>query len=53
MRDMIGSLFRSKNSLNITQDELGRANIFGVPIQISGTDTIKRNENIYELTPEI
>ena len=25
----------------------------GVPIQISGADTKKINENIYELTPEI
>ena len=53
MREMIGSLMRSKNSLKITQDESHRANILGVPIQISGADTIKINENIYELTPEI
>ena len=53
MREMIGSLMRSKNSLKITQDESHRANILGVPIQVSGGDTIKINENIYELTPEI
>ena len=53
MREMIGSLMRSKNSLRITQDESHRANILGVPIQISGADTIKINENIYELTAEI
>ena len=53
MREMIGSLMRSKNSLRITQDESHRANILDVPIQISGADTIKINENIYELTPEI
>ena len=53
MSEMIGSLMRSKNSLRIIQDESGRANILGVPIQISGADTIKINENIYELTPEI
>ena len=53
MREMIGSLMRSKNSLRNTQDESHRANILGVPIQISGADTIKINENIYELTPEI
>ena len=53
MRQMIGSLMNSKNSLKITQDESGKANILGVPIQISGADTIKINENIYELTPEI
>ena len=53
MREMIGSLMSSKNSLKITQDESHRANILGVPIQISGADTIKINDNIYELTPEI
>ena len=53
MRQMIGSLMNSKNSLKITQDESGKANILGAPIQISGADTIKINENIYELTPEI
>ena len=53
MRQMLGSLLNSKNSLKITQDESGRANILGVPIQISGVDTIKVNENIYELTPEV
>ena len=53
MRQMLGSLMNSKNSLKITQDESGKANILGVPIQISGADTIKIDENIYELTPEI
>ena len=53
MRQMLGSLMNSKNSLKITQDESGRANILGVPIQISGADTIKINENIYEVTSEI
>ena len=53
MRQMIGSLMNSRNSLKITQDESGRANILGVPIQISEGDTIKLNENVYELTPEI
>ena len=53
MRQVLGSLMNSKNSLKITQDESGRANILGVPIQISGSDTIKINENIYELTSEI
>ena len=45
MRQMLGSLMNSRNSLKITQDESGRANILGVPIQISGADTIKLNEN--------
>ena len=53
MRQMIGSLMNSRNSLKITQDESGRANILGIPIQISEGDTIKINENVYELTPEI
>ena len=53
MREMIGSLKRSKIFLKITQDESRRGNILGVPIQISGADTIKMIENIYELTPEI
>ena len=53
MRQMIGSLMDSRNSPKITQDESGRANILGVPIQISEGDTIKINENVYELTPEI
>ena len=42
---------RSKNSVKITQDELGKANILGVPIQLSEADTIKINKNIYDLTP--
>ena len=53
MREMIGSLMNSRNSLKITQDGSGRANILGVLIQISEADTIKTNENIYDLTPEI
>ena len=53
MRQMIGSLMNSRNSLKITQHESGRANILGVPIQISEGDTMKINETIYELTPEI
>ena len=52
MKQMLGSLMNSRNSLKITQDEIGRANILGVPIQISEADTIKINENIHELTPE-
>ena len=53
MRQMIGSLMNSRNSLKITQDESGRANILGIPIQISEGDTIKINESVYDLTPEI
>ena len=53
MLEMIGSLMIIRNSLKITQDESGRANILGVPIQISGADTIKINENFYDITPDI
>ena len=53
MREMIGSLMNSQNSLKISQDESGRANFLGVPIQISEADAKKLNENIYDLTPEI
>ena len=52
MREMVGSLMSSKNSLKITQDEFDRASILGVPIQISG-NAKKINGNIYELTPEV
>ena len=41
MRQMIGSLMNSRNSLKITQDESGRANTLRVPIQISEGDTKK------------
>ena len=53
MRQLLGSLMNSRNSLKGTQDELNTATILGVPIQISGADTIKINENIHELTPEV
>ena len=53
MRQMLGSIMNSRNCLKITQDELGRANILGIPIQISEGDLRKINKNIYELTPEV
>ena len=53
MRQMIGSLMNSRNSLKITQDESGKANFLGIPIQISESDTMKIDENVYQLTPEI
>ena len=34
MRKMLGALLNSANSLKINQDEFGRANILGAPIQI-------------------
>ena len=43
---MLGSLMNSRNSLKITQGESSRANILDVPIDISGADTMKVNENI-------
>ena len=49
---MLVSLMSSHNSLKITQDG-GYTIILGVPIQISGADTIKINDNVYELTPEL
>ena len=52
MKQMLGALMNSRNSLKTTQDEPGRATVLGVPIKISEGDTIKINENIYELTPE-
>ena len=52
MREMLGSLMSSHNSLKITKDG-GYTNIFGVLIQISGADTIEINRKIYELTPEV
>ena len=50
---MIQSLLNSRNSLKMTQDETGRANILMVPIRILGGDGIRINENIYDLTPEV
>ena len=52
MQELIGSLMRSHNSLKLVQDESGKGTILGVPIQIS-SDSIKINENIYKLTPEV
>ena len=40
LQQLLGSLMNSHNSLKITQDEAGRANTLGVPIQISGADTL-------------
>ena len=53
MRKMLGALKNSANSLKITQDELGRVNILGTPIQVSEGDLLKINENIYKLTPQV
>ena len=53
MEQMLGSLMNNHQSLKITQDKAGRANILDAPIQILGVDTIKINENICNSTPEI
>ena len=50
---MLGSLMTSRSSLTFTQDEFGPAKILGLSIQMSGRDTIKINDNFYDLTPEI
>ena len=42
MREMLGSLMNSRNSLKITQDEIGQPNNLSVPFQKSGGDTIKK-----------
>ena len=52
IRQMLGSLMNGRSSLKITQDEIGQANISGIPIQISGGDRTKINDDIYDLTPE-
>ena len=53
MRQMIGSLIKSRTSLKITQYESNRATILGVPIHLYEGDKLKTIEIFYELTPEI
>ena len=53
MRQMLGSLMKSRNSLKITQDDFGQAKFLGIPIQISLGNIIKIKDIIYDLTPEI
>ena len=53
MRQKLGSLLKSRNRLKITQDEIGQATILGIPIQISGGDRIRINDNIFELTRDL
>ena len=43
----------SRKSLKINQDENGQANVLSSPIQISGGDRIKVNDNSYDRTPEL
>ena len=54
MKNTIGKLLSSKNSLKIDQDEkTGGASINGVPVLILGGNSWKIGDNVYELTPEI
>ena len=43
----------SQKSLRITQSKSGEPNNLEVPIHVSGSDRIKIEDNIYDLTPEI
>ena len=42
LRETLGSLMRSENSLKIEQNDSGQATIFGVPIQVLGSDSLKK-----------
>ena len=54
MKNTIGKLMSSKNSLKIDQDNrTGGASINGIPILIFGGDSMKIKDNVYEITPEI
>ena len=53
MREMSGSSMTSRNFFKITQDEFGQANLLGVSNQILAGDSIKINDNTYDLFPEI
>ena len=53
MRDTLGSLKRSHASKRMDHDELKKVIFHGVPIYLLGGDKLKRNENVYDLTPEI
>ena len=52
MTKTLGRLMASANSLKIDSSPSG-ATILGIPIIISGGDTIRIKDNDYELTPEI
>ena len=53
MKNTIGNLMSSKNSLKIDQDErTGGALVNGVPILILGGDSWKIGDNVYKRTPE-
>ena len=50
MKETLGSLLMSLNSVRIEQDVLGQAIINVIAIQTLGGDTI--NDNVYKLTLE-
>ena len=54
MRETTGALMTNRNSSSIRQDNLGRGNFFGVPIQTLGSDRLKIKDNVfYGLTAEV
>ena len=53
MKVTFGALLKSHNSLRTDKDDLGRANILGVPFCTLGFDKSKTNDNVSGLTPEI
>ena len=54
MKNTIGKLMSSKNSLKVDQDErTGGASINGIPLLIFGGNSMKTKDNVYEITPEI
>ena len=50
---MLGALMKSAISLKITQDELGKVNFLGTPIQVSEGDLMKIKKNICKLNPQV
>ena len=53
MKETLGVLIVSLNSLNIIQDNLGGASIVEIPIFTLGGDRLEVNDGIYDLTPEV
>ena len=53
LRETSGSLMKSRNSLNMKQDDSDRAATLGVPILTLEGDKIEIIDNVYEITPEI
>ena len=53
MEGHLGTLMRSHKSLRIDQDVSDLASNLGVPIYPLGGHYLKKNENVYDLTPEL